>query len=260
MHPGFLIGGAALAIVLILVVQFWPQPEQEPPAREPVVTAPPDPIVEEQPEPVPVPPVEEPVGVVTVPVVSLAALNESDAFVRERIAGLGLPGLWTQRDELIRRLAVVVDNAARGELPRRQLAFMAPSGVFPVRERGGRVYLDPAGYERFDGYLDTLEGVDPVLLSDFLALVDSLVVEALGELGNRRGVVEQVSDALLELESVPVLWVPPELVPVEAVYQYADPQLESLSLLQKQVLRMGPRNVNRLKAWLGRLKAALRSS
>ena len=32
------------------------------------------------------------------------------------------------------------------------------------------------------------------------------------------------------------------------MYRYADPQLEQLSAVQKQLLRMGPDNIRRIKA------------
>jgi hypothetical protein len=54
------------------------------------------------------------------------------------------------------------------------------------------------------------------------------------------------------LRAVPVLTEPVELVRPKVFYEYADPKLERLAPLQKQVLRMGPDNVRRLQDWLAR--------
>jgi len=48
-----------------------------------------------------------------------------------------------------------------------------------------------------------------------------------------------------------------ELQRVSLVYQFADPKLEALPPLQKQLLRMGPENSRRVKAYLRELAAAL---
>ena len=48
-----------------------------------------------------------------------------------------------------------------------------------------------------------------------------------------------------------------ELVQPKVLFRYADSRLESLSGLQKQVLRMGPENTRRLKAYVTRLRPLL---
>jgi hypothetical protein len=48
-----------------------------------------------------------------------------------------------------------------------------------------------------------------------------------------------------------------ELVQPNVMYEFANPELESLSPLQKQVLRMGPENVRRLQSYLRDLAAAM---
>jgi hypothetical protein len=47
------------------------------------------------------------------------------------------------------------------------------------------------------------------------------------------------------------------LVQPKVYYEYADPRLEALDPLQKQLLRMGPANTARIKAYLAQLKPLL---
>ena len=157
----------------------------------------------------------------------------------------------------MRRLAVVMDNARKGDYPRQQLSFLAPAGKFEVIEDGDRVLVNPVNYERFDGHLDTLESVEPETLADWVDTFEPLISEALGELGNEGDVTSQVIAAIDLLLAVPELEGDVELVQPKVFYEYADPSIEGLKPLQKQALRMGPDNVRRLKAYLTRLRAEL---
>jgi len=184
-------------------------------------------------------------------------LNDSDAFFRESLAQTSLPSDWLAREDLVRRLAVVMDNARKGDYPRQQLSFLAPAGKFEVIEDGDRVLVNPVNYERFDGHLDTLESIEPETLADWVDTFEPLISEALGELGNEGDVTSQVIAAIDLLLAVPELEGDVELVQPKVFYEYADPSLEGLKPLQKQALRMGPDNVRRLKAYLTRLRAEL---
>lgn len=256
MRIAFLIGGVALAAVIVAAFQYVPEwfaGEVEPPSRmavEPVV------VPEAEPEPL-LPPPPEVLLPTAKPEIELPGLDSSDSFVLERLSGFGLPELWLDREDLIRRLAVVVDNASQGEYPRRQLAFLAPTGKFQIIQRGERLFIDPVSYKRYDAYLDFLEKIEPQTLADTLVLFEPLVSAGLSELGNQRPMVTQIHMAISRITELPALPEEVEVVQPKVFYQYADPQLEALSSLQKQVLRMGPVNVRRLQVYLRTLQVAL---
>ena len=220
----------------------------------------PQPIVEIVEPPAAIAPVERTRqgGVVTptsAPELILPELNDSDAFIKEALAIFMLPAAWLDREDLLRRLAVVVDNAARGEYPRRQLSFLVPAGKFAVIENAQGVFLDPVNYRRFDSYLDILEGIDPGLLATLLKQLSPLVSEALAELGNQGDDQPQILSAIEEILAVPHVAGDIELVQPKVFYEYADPALEALSPLQKQVLRLGPTNIEWLKQYVTMLKS-----
>jgi hypothetical protein len=187
----------------------------------------------------------------------LPPLNQSDPFVREQLAAFELPETWTRQEELVRRLAVLVENASRGEYPRRQLGFLVPSQAFRVEQRGEAVFLDPLNYQRFDALVDRLETIDPRTLGRLLRFLRPLVAQSLVELGVDAPPGTLLREALRQVQNLPSLPDEIELVRPNVFYQYADPALESLSPLQKQVLRTGPRNVARLQVYLQRLAAAM---
>jgi hypothetical protein len=172
-----------------------------------------------------------------------------------------LPEVWIGKDDLLRRLAVVIENANRGELPRRQLDFLAPVGKYQVKEVGEaedrRLFVDPLSFARYDRYLDMLESVTPDMLASLFVDAYPLLDEALRELGDAEPASPQLMAAIDQILAVPVLRDDIELVQPKVFFEYADPALEGLTLLQKQVLRMGPDNTERLQAYVVSLRNGL---
>ena len=278
MRSGYLIAGLVLAIAVVLGLNYFfsqsesdagqtsvdaqqpAAPDMPPLGNEPGATV----MEETPPSPSPIPTPEEPVFVPP-------PLNASDEFVRERfaqpLAAGAIPEDWLVNEDLLRRLAVVTENAARGEIPRQQLSFLAPDGKFMISQRvvgGGAdatektaLFIDPVSYQRYDRYLDMLEAMDPDSFAAFLTDAYPLLDEALAELGSREAVLPQLVGAIDQLLAVPVIRADIELVQPKVFYEYADPSLEDLSPLQKQALRMGPDNVERLQSYLRILRTEL---
>ena len=252
MKNAYIVGGIVLGIAviagLILLPRWWGQQATPPP---------PPPKAAVEPEQIQPPP-----QITTVPAEAppppLPTLDESDAFVEEALAPMEIPQPWIGQGDLIRRLAVVVENASRGDYPRRQLAFLAPAGPFRVLEQSdGTLTMDPTSYARYDGYVDMLERMEPAQLAGLLDRVQPLLNQALLELGVA-GAGEDLLDAAIEqLLAVPVIKEEVGLTQPNVLYEYADPALEQLTPLQKQMLRTGPDNVQRIQSYLRQLREAL---
>jgi hypothetical protein len=191
------------------------------------------------------------------PALPLPALAESDDFVRERLADFDLPAEWVAQDDLVRRLAVFSDNATRGEMARRRLRFLAPEGAFRVIERDGRTRADPRNAQRFDAYLDLLEEIEPERAATLIRQIEPLLDEALAGLGSPRSGRATLVEAVERVLDAPAPMPGAELVRPKVLYQYADPALESLPPLEKQLMRIGSQNLARLKDWLARFRLAL---
>ena len=268
--------GVVLAAAALLVLNYWrsdKSPETDP-GLEPLTPLPTLEEPRQPPEPVPdvsdaVPaeaeaptvvdaddePTEAPVAAPP----ALPPLDESDAFVRAQTSGVCLPVAWTVADNLVRRASVLIENASRGELPPKRGGLLPPLGAFPVRREGERFFMDESGYRRFDAYLDELEAIDPERLAGCIRLLGPLLDQALNELGHSDGPQAGIAAAIDLILAVPEPngEVGTELVQPKVLYHYADPRLESLSNVQKQVLRMGPANARRLKDYVSRLQPLL---
>ena len=190
------------------------------------------------------------------PAPPLPPLAQSDDFVRDQLQGWTIPHVFLQEDDLLARLAVVILNAGTGSVPRRLLKASVPTEPFQVYTSDGRIYLDSASYTRYDRHASVLESIDPAKAAAFLTLVDPLLKEALGQLGESKPPKGLVNDALQRIDNLPTLPNRVELVADEAMYVYADGALEALPEFEKQMLRLGPNNITRVKNWLSRFAAA----
>ncbi len=183
----------------------------------------------------------------------LPSLNDSDDWLRERLAATALP--WLAESELVRTSATVLANAAEGKVPRKFVEFLAPEGEFTVIAQSGRLGVDPASYARYDPFVASLTSLAPARAAAVFELVEPLLAEALRELGgDASGVVasprELAYEALEVALATPMGTVDAALVRPKVIYKYADESLEKLAPLQKQLLRMGPDNLRKVRFWL----------
>lgn len=191
--------------------------------------------------------------------VLLPPLDESDAFVRAWLAA-NAPLVWTTwraREGLVRLAAVLLDYAARGQVPGRSLSFITV-GQFEAREEGERMFIHPRAYARYDGVVGTALALPAEDAAALFMLLEPLLAEAVRELDASA----PAPSVLLQRAVDHVLATPVHTEPVAVTrpgvyYQFADPTLEALAPLQKQLLRTGPANVERVQAYANRLRAAL---
>ena len=191
--------------------------------------------------------------------VVLPPLDESDAFVRAWLEA-NAPAVWTtwrMREDLVRLAAVILDYVARGQVPRRSLSFIKV-GRFEVREEGDDIFIHQRSYARYDAVVETALALPAEDAATLFALLEPLLAEALRELDASapapRILLERAVDHVL---ATPVLTEPVALTRATVYYEYADPTLEALSPLQKQLLRTGAANVGKTQEYAKHLRAAL---
>lgn len=205
-----------------------------------------EPAADPQPEVTPEPP--------------LPALDQSDAEVKQRLLALnwrpGLANLFVT-EEMLRNLVVLVDNIAQGQLA------AGHSVVQPLAQRFADVadnsmQLNEQSFARYTPYVQLIESVPPQQLIALFNRYEPLLQQAFSELGYPDDLFKnrmlQAIDALL---ATPQVEYPLQLVRPSVMYQFADPALEQLPAAQKQMLRLGPDNQQRLKAVLQRYRSAL---
>ena len=187
--------------------------------------------------PAPPPPPSEP----------LPSLDASDALIRQLVKALSSnPQLasWLATRDLVRTFVSMVDKIAIGASPARNAPFARPTEPFRVAGSGQSVRPDPASYARYDTLANVIDSVDAEGAAKVYARIKPLCEEAYRDLGYPDGDFDKkMSLAIARLLDTPVPTGPVELRASSVAYQFADPDLESLSSPQKQLLRMGPRNM-----------------
>lgn len=190
-----------------------------------------------------------------------APLDGSDGLVRELSGAVSVHPIfarWMGSTGLIRRFVAAVDAIANGASPRSQADFFPLSAPIAVARRGGRTYLDPASYERYNVVADVFSSVSAVGCAKLYRDFQSQIRQAYRELGYPQGDFHRVLlKAINEILKAPVIESPIEVEKSVAVYICLDPRLEGLSAVQKHLLRMGPDNTQLIQAKLRELAAAL---
>jgi hypothetical protein len=203
-------------------------------------------------------PENRPLGGDAAPIV-LPPLNETDTLVRElvkKISSHPRIAAWLATNDLIRSFTIAVTNVAEGKTPARQLPMVRPSSGFRILERGGNLIIDPRSYERYDALAAAAASMDADGSARLYATLKPRIEEASRELGVSP-FDRTFERTIVLLLSTPVVDGPIRVEPRGIGYGFADPKLEALTGGQKQLLRMGPRNMRVVQTSLRAIALAL---
>jgi hypothetical protein len=197
------------------------------------------------------------------PEVKLPALDQSDDFVRQMMRNLsphGKLGEWLRIKNVIRVFVAAVDNIANGKSPRPQLGFLSPGQAFPVTEKGDRIYLDPKGYGRFDIITDAIVSFSSTRTAQVYQKLRPLFQEAYRELGYpQKDFHATFIQAMKRILDAPI--VEREILLKEEGkglnYVFIDDGLENMSEVQRHLLRMGPKNTQKIQQKVREIALAL---
>ena len=191
---------------------------------------------------------------------TLPSLDASDTLVRTLVQALTeSPAVmaWLPTNGLIRNFTVIVSNIAEGATPAKQIKVLRPTAPFRIVTRDGGTSVDPRSYDRYARIADAIASVDAGGAAKLYATLKPRIEDANRELGAPDSFDRTLERAVVALLGTPVTDGSERLKPKGIGYGYADDRLESLTLAQKQLLRMGPRNVRVIKAKLRDIALAL---
>ena len=192
---------------------------------------------------------------------ALPSLDNSDQFVRKRVSLMSnkenLQG-WLATDDLLRRSASYLDGLARGVILTKIFPLNTPQGKFVTHRDGEGIWLNAGNYERYNSSILVLASMDMKLMAQMFHFSRPLIERAFSELGYQpRQMDGIILTALDQILSAPIIVEPIRLTSESVAYKFADSELESLSPLQKQLVRSGPENTQRIQEQALLLKNAL---
>ncbi|CAM3030302.1 DUF3014 domain-containing protein [Pseudoalteromonas distincta] len=193
---------------------------------------------------------------------SLPTLNESDAVVVARMDEYLSDSVMSLMvtDDVIRRGVVFVDNLAKGKVAKKHTPVVQPEETFSVNE-GDILTINPNSYERYTPYVKIFTSMSAAQAVRMYEEYKPLINNAYSEIGYGDDEFNQtLSDAIDLLLDTPEPEGDLPLLRDSVTYQYAFSEWEQLPDAQKQLLRMGPENMKKVKAALRNIKAQLESN
>jgi hypothetical protein len=190
----------------------------------------------------------------------LPPLDESDTLVRtlvQRLTESPAVMSWLPTSGLIRNFTVVVSNIAEGPTPAKHLKVLRAAAPFRIVSRNGGTFADPRSYDRYNAIADAMASVNPAGAAKLYATLKPRIEDAHRDLGSADSFDRTLERAIVTLLNTPAIDGSERLRPKGIGYGYVDERLESLSPSQKQLLRMGPRNVRVIKTKLREIAIAL---
>ncbi|MBT4854324.1 MAG: DUF3014 domain-containing protein [Halieaceae bacterium] len=265
---------AGVGFVILCGVLYWGFMQEKPaatpeepavlPVAPPVVT--PEVVVIEQPsaptsEPALEPEAAPAEAVETIIEAPTVTLSESDAVISEFLPQLN-SGMLGQQFAMssngLERGVAIVDNLRMGNVPYKLLPVGRPGVKFPFQDDGLAVTLDPAGFERYDGLATTVAGINVAATVTLYGLLSVVLEEVWSGLGYGDTTFDDAAlGALNMILLAPATDLEARLFKDEANWRYEDDSLETLPALQKQLMRMGPANAEKIQDKARELRGAL---
>lgn len=175
----------------------------------------------------------------------LPDLLSSDDLVRKSVSKLS-PGIaqWLIPDQLIRRYIVILNDFAQGIRVSKHVSFLRHEEPFSVLGDVNVLYMAPKSYRRYNSLTQAIQAVNAKTAVEAYRKFRPLMLQVFSEFNYPKDITLEniVSKAAGEILAAPVIEGPIELVRPSVFYKYADPDLEALSAVQKQMIRMGPEN------------------
>ncbi|HUX90431.1 MAG TPA: DUF3014 domain-containing protein [Gallionellaceae bacterium] len=191
----------------------------------------------------------------------LPQLAESDSFVLDALAGLiGNESLMKlfHTERIIRNIVATIDNLPSMKLPMKLLPVEQASGKFMTAGKDGELSISPKNAARYTPYVKIAEAIDVKKLVGLYVRLYPLFQQAYVELGYPNSYFnDRLIEVIDDLLEAPDLTEPVKLLRPKVFYQFADPELEALSIGQRILMRIGSKNEATMKARLLEIKQEL---
>lgn len=175
----------------------------------------------------------------------LPDLLSSDETVQQAIFKLS-PGLaaWFTTDQLIRKVVLIANDFAQAIRVSKHMSFLRLAEPFAVEQDGNELYIAPKNYQRFSTFVQAIQAVDAKSFVGFYQKFRPLTLQVFAELSYPKDISLEsiIKKAAGEIISAPIVKERIPLIRPSIYYRFADPNMEALNGVQKQMIRLGPEN------------------
>ncbi|MGD7036341.1 DUF3014 domain-containing protein [Methylotuvimicrobium buryatense] len=191
---------------------------------------------------------------------AVPSLKESDDFINEKLTALS-PELayWLRSDEQIRKIILIINDFSQGQRLHKHMRWLSLDEPFIAEEDQQGLYLPSKSYQRYNAFAEAIDSVNVHDILEFYQKVRPLCQEVFAQFGypDSYRLEDLIKKAGAEILSAPVVETRIALIKPSVLYQFADNDMEALSPVQKQMLRMGPQNTRIIQNKLRLLIEAL---
>jgi hypothetical protein len=192
---------------------------------------------------------------------ALPQLESSDQFMAAALEKLlnnqSLMAIFIN-DQLINNIVVTIDNLPRNQVTMKFVPIQQAPGQFIVTETEGKQTISLENQARYLQYVKFAESVEPKQLVKLYVQLYPLFQQSYEQLGYpKRYFNDRLMVAIDHLLATPAINEPIALTRPKFFYLYADEDLESRSIGQRILMRIGSVNAQLIKAKLQAIKQAL---
>lgn len=209
------------------------------------------------------PSVENPIAIQTYKSeedVVLPALDSSDEAVRDALAAAAPDmAVYLQTGQLIRKYMQIANDFSQGIRLAKHFSFLKLAEPFSVEAYVGKEVIASQSYRRYDSLAHAVDTLKEQELVAVYKKFRPLMLQVFAEFSYPDG--HNLDDIFIgaakQILSAPVINGPIAVTKQTVLYKFADPNLETLNPVHKQLLRMGPENTrliqNKVRALMGEL-------
>lgn len=261
--PGIII--SLIAVLIIAAVSFIynaDQSEEHASATtvsivsDPVKTAP-QPLSD--PDPVTPPEILTPAEPTPPPIVNAPiTLENSDATFLLAARDIS-PALtkWLLPDEQVRKWVLTVDLMADGKMPKRYRPVDYPMDKFKTQANNLNEVSSAENYQRMSLIINILTSIETATLARYYQEWLPLLEKAYREQGKPDTFNQRFMQTISQILAANHLEQQPALIRSSVLYQFASPEYENATDVEKLLWRMGPENAEKLQGFLRELRYQL---
>jgi len=192
--------------------------------------------------------------------ITLPTLEQSDEFFRQQVATVSFKlSDWFGVSSAIKKYLVIVNDLSQNQLLFKHRLFLKAPGKIVVGEDKLGLYLSKDSYHRYDSLADAMVSIDVDKGLQLYLTVKPLLEQVYKDFAYPEGY--QLQDVFLKAAAsvikAPVIDGRIALLPYSVRYKFADHKLETLTDVEKLMIRMGPENTLKIQNKLRQLVQAL---
>lgn len=164
-------------------------------------------------------------------------------------------------EEIIRKFVATVDALANNQILQKHKFVTYRPRAFEPDSINNKIVLHSNSHQRYDWLVNIVTTIDVDFAAKLYTTHMTLFETAYSELGSGVSFLSRTEQAINNILTAPKETNPIELQkPTIYYYRFSDANYERLPTLHKQLLRMGPKNTEKLRAFTWRFKSALQDA